>query len=935
MHWDRSAVGENHNSEHDYGNDYLTVRINIENDPTSRITDSSIKYSSMLHSYFDFDNNGRKSFELPGAKPHYNPDRPGQVEHIDLDLELDIPQQRYQGTCRIHLNPIRSGIDRLTLDAVNLAIESVKVGEVEQAFEYDGEQLLVRLNEPTTVGNGIAVAIAYQVENPQRGLYFIAPDKHYPNKPMQIWTQGEDEDSRFWFPCFDYPGQLATSEIRVRVPKHLIAISNGELVETKVDGDSKIFHWHQKQVHPTYLMTLAVGDFAELRDEWQGKPVMYYVEKGREEDARRSMGKTPRMIEFFSQTFGYPYPYPKYAQVCVDDFIFGGMENTSTTLLTDRCLLDERAALDNRNSEALVAHELAHQWFGDLVVIKHWSHAWLKEGMASYSEVLWTAHEYDKDSAAYYILNEARNYISEDSNRYRRPIVTHVYREAIELYDSHLYEKGACVYHMIRTELGDELFFKAVHTFVHDNAHQTVETIDWLRAIEKATGRNLQPLFDQYVFRGGHPEYKVAYSWDGDSNLAKVIVTQTQVKEGNNSKNSLFDLKLPIGFGYVATNGEANVTGGQSVELPAKPFATSAAKSAATDLKTFTVRVHEREQSFYFPLPEKPQFISFDVGNAYLKTVSLDYPVAELKAQLAFDPDPISRIYAAEALAKKGSLEAVKALSDALQTDPFWGVRVEVAEQLASVKLDQAFEGLVKGLQDAEPRVRRAVIEALGKIKTLESYRALQSIAANGDPSYYVEAATMRGLGTVAASNLNGNSQEDTVLKLLESVLIERAGWNEIVRSGAIAGLSQLKTSETALDLVLRYTALGVSQPLRLAAIRALGAISTGQTSANLDRILDRLSELSGESFFLTQVAVVTALGQMETIKAVTILQALADRTPDGRVRRIAEEAIQKVQKAAGQNQAVKKLQEDLDQLKQDNQDLRSRLEQLEAKAKL
>ena len=162
----------------------------------------------------------------------------------------------------------------------------------------------------------------------------------------------------------------------MKVPKPLIAISNGKLIHTQEDGDYKIFHWLQEQVHPSYLMTLAVGDFAEIQDEWCGKPITYYVEKGREEDARRSMGKTPRMVEFFSQKYGYRYDFPKYAQVCVDDFIFGGMENTSTTLLTDRCLLDERAALDNRMTESLVAHELAHQWFGDLVVIKHWSHAW-------------------------------------------------------------------------------------------------------------------------------------------------------------------------------------------------------------------------------------------------------------------------------------------------------------------------------------------------------------------------------------------------------------------------------------------------------------------------------------------------------------------------------------------------------------------------------
>ncbi|PSB25871.1 M1 family metallopeptidase [Stenomitos frigidus] len=880
----------------------------------------------MPHVYFDPATNGHKSFELPGAKPHYNPDRPGQVEHIFLDLSLDIPNQRYEGTCTIRLNPVRDGIDRLTLDAVNLTIASVHVGKTQQTFDYDGEQLHIQLEPTTQAGKPIEVAIAYSVNKPQRGIYFIAPDKHYPNKPVQVWTQGEDEDSRFWFPCFDYPGQLATSEIRVRVPKQLMAISNGELVKTEADGDDKIYHWHQKQVHPTYLMTLAVGDFAELQDEWKGKPVTYYVEKGKEQEARISMGKTPQMIEFFSEKYGYAYPYPKYAQVCVDDFIFGGMENTSTTLLTDRCLLDERAALDNRNTESLVAHELAHQWFGDLVVIKHWSHAWLKEGMASYSEIMWTDHEYGAEDAAYYRLGEARSYLDEDSSRYRRPIVTHVYREAIELYDRHLYEKGACVYHMIRAELGDDLFWKAVATFVNDNAHKTVETVDLLRAIEKASGRNLLFLFDQYVYRGGHPDYKVAYSWDTSSNLAKVTVTQTQAKDGNGSQNELFDLKVPIGFGYISEErGERREGQERQNDSHLTPH--------TSHLTLFPVRIYEREQTFYFPLEKKPDFVSFDVGNHMLKTVTLEYPVPELKAQLQSDPDPLARIVAAEMLAKKGGLEAVNALTEALTAEHFWGVRVEIAKNLATVKLDQAFSGLLVGLNDVDARVRRATIEALATIKTNDSYKAIKPIAEKGDASYYVEAAAIRALGSILTSSL-GETKEEKVLKLLKSVLKERQGWNEVVRSGAIGALSQMKTSETALDLILEYTVPVTPQALRLSAIRALGAISTGQSNSNLERILDRLQELSRETFFLTQVAVAVSLGQMETARAIGILQALADQTPDGRVRRIAEEAVQRVQKNVGSDKAVKQIREELDQLKQENQELRSRLENLEAKTK-
>ncbi|PSB01491.1 M1 family metallopeptidase [Merismopedia glauca] len=856
-------------------------------------------------SFFDENNNSHRAFELPGARPHYNPDRPGQVEHIFLDLVLDIPNQSFAGSCTITLNPVRNGLTNLQLDAVNLNILSVEVDGIHQDFDYDGEKLQIRLQDPTEGGKEIKLAINYSVEKPQRGLYFISPTPDYPHKPTQVWTQGEDEDSRFWFPCFDYPGQLAKSELRVQVPKQYMAISNGELIATEEVGEVKIYHWLQQQIHPSYLMTLAVGDFAELKDEWKGKPVTYYVEKGREDEARLSMGKTPRMIEFFSEKFGYPYPYPKYAQVCVDDFIFGGMENTSTTLLTDRCLLDEKAALDNRNTESLVAHELAHQWFGDLVVIKHWSHAWIKEGMASYCEVLWTEQEYSQDEAAYYLLNEARSYLTEDSSRYRRPIVTHVYREAIELYDRHLYEKGACVYHMIRAELGDELFDRAIQTFVRDNAHKTVETVDLLRAIEKATGRNLLFLFDQYVYRGGHPDFKVGYSWDGDSNLAKVTVTQTQAKTDNGKVNGLFDLKIPLAFGFSS---------------PEKPI-----------LKTFTIRINQQEQSFYFPLENKPSFISFDSGNKYLKTVTLEYPLPELKAQLELDPDPISRIYAAAALGKKGGLEAVKALSKALQNEPLWCVRCEVAKNLGEIKLDTVFNELVIGLNDRNPYVRRVVVETLGELKTSDSYDAIKQIVETGDASYYVEAAAIRALGGMVATSLT--DKEGETLQIFGHILRQKAGWNEMLRSAAIGGLSQIKSSAAALNLIVEYTHLGIPQALRLAAIRALGSISTGQNSENVEWILELIGQFSQETFFLTQVSLVNALGQMQTPKAIALLSPLANQTADGRVRRIAEEAIFKVQKNAGNDVAIKQLREELDGVKKENQQLKTRLEKLEAKS--
>jgi aminopeptidase N len=422
-----------------------------------------------------------------------------------------------------------------------------------------------------------------------------------------------------------------------------------------------------------------------------------------------------------------------------------------------------------------------------------------------------------------------------------------------------------------------------------------VETVDLLRAIEKATGYNLLFLFDQYVYRGGHPDYKVAYSWDNENNLAQLTVTQTQ------DEKELFDLKIPVAFAYLNSH----------------------------DL-TYNLRIHQKEQSFYFPLAQKPDFVKFDLGNNFLKTVTLEYPIGELKAQLKQDTDPISRIYAAMAIAKKGGLEATAALADSLENDPFWGVRLEVAKQLATIGLDQAVSALIKGLNDEKAQVRRAIVEGLSDIKTEDSYQALKSRLETGDASYYVEASTARGLGTMAVGQLQ--DKESEIIDLFNQILQSRKGWNEVVRAGAIGGLSQLKTSPAALESILTYTALGTPQPLRLAAIRALGAISSGQTTDKLTVILERLETIAKETFFLTQVAVCNALGQIENAKAIAILQALSDRTPDGRVRRVAEEAVQKVQKKLGSDKAIKKIREELEKMKQENQELKSRLTKLEAK---
>ncbi|WP_218080413.1 M1 family aminopeptidase [Anthocerotibacter panamensis] len=828
-----------------------------------------------------------KTFPLPGSKPQYSPDKPGRVQHIALDLSLDIAGETLTGTCAVRLLTLVEGLRTLTLDAVAMQIQGARLGQEPLLYAYDGTQLRLTLPEGIVSGQTLECTVDYCVAKPRRGIYFVKPDAHYPDKPVQVWTQGEDEDARFWFPCFDYPEQLATSEIRVSVPQPYRAISNGILVEERATERTTIFHWKQQQVHPCYLMTLVVGEFSEIVDGWDGISTLYYVTPGQEAVARLTLGKTPRMVAFFSEKFGVRYPYPRYAQVCVADYIFGGMENTSCTLLTDRALLDEQAAQEPFWPEDLVSHELVHQWFGDLVVIRHWSHAWIKEGAATYGEVLWQEHEYGPEEAVYYRWSLAHEYFTEDEERYRRPIVTNVYKEAIELFDRHTYQKGALVYHMVRHYLGDKLFSRVIQTFLEDNRHCAVETIDLLRAIEKATGRNFLPLFEQYVFKGGHPDFKVAYTWVAEGSYAKVTVQQTQVI---NDLTGLFTLEVPIALGWADGTSQ-----------------------------TLVLAITQKEQTFCFPLATKPLWFSFDPGNDLLKTLELTVSVEDLLAQLRHDPSVMGRVFAAHALAKKVNPIIVAALQEVL-LDPavFWGVRAECADALGSTHRDYAFAVLRAALTTIEDsRVLEAVLDALGEDPSALTFEAAAPLLKHN--SYQVSAQ---------AAETVGKSRAKGARKLLKKTLKQRDSWNEVVRVGAVNGLAHLKDDPKARNLLLKYTQLGVPQALRLKAIRALGRFGENQEDP---RILEGLTTIAREEFFLTRVATIAALRALRSPRALELLEQLAQSDPDGRVERSALEALEATRQAISQSQEIKNLRETVTELQKLTQELKSRCDILEA----
>ncbi len=830
-----------------------------------------------------------RPFALTGDAAHYARDLVVDVRHIKLQVRIDPRAKQIAGTATHELSAINAGVRHIDFDAAEMQISKVTAGGKPVKFDYSDPVLRVDLGRALKAGVETEVAITYAAR-PRRGLYFVAPDKVSPKKPLQAWTQGQDEDSRHWYPCIDYPNHQQTSEVIVTIPASMISIGNGELKSVRENARTKTrtYHWYQATPHVTYLLSQIVGEFAEIEHTWQGVPVQYYGPRGREADLQRTLDRTPKMLAFFSDVTGVKYPYARYAQTFVADFIFGGMENVSATTLAETSLLDKRASLD-ADADGLLAHELAHQWFGDLLTCRDWSHGWLNEGFATYFEALFTEHNKGIDEFRYELYQNAQIYMSEDSARYRRPIVDNVYHEPIDLFDRHLYEKGSLVLHMIRTVLGDGLWWKAIRYYVNKHKSTNVTTPDLQRAIEAATGRNIDWLFDEYVYRGGHPAFKLAFEWDEKARQAKLNVAQTQ----DEKDSSVFRMPVDIDF---TVDGKKHA---------------------------FKVEIREKAHNFYFALPGKPQMVRFDPGSNLLKTVDFKRAKDMLVCQLKDDDDAIGRIDAAKELAKLGTPEAVGALKDAVLHDAFWAVQNEAARALGGMRSEIARDALLGCLKVRHPKARRGVVAALGQFREDDAAAAaLEGMLRKGDASYHVEAMAAQALGQTRAPR---------AFDVLSKVAMAKESQNDVIRAQALAGLTELK-DERALPIAIEWTKRGKSNPVRGAAAFALGKL--GQINDQTkEKAYDCLVPLLSDEWLRVRLNAIAALVELKLPKAVAELERTRVRDLDGRVVRAAREAIVRIREGADKGDEVKKLREDLEKLQEDNRSLKDRLDKLESRA--
>ncbi len=823
----------------------------------------------------------RGPFSLAGTERQYERSRPYRITHLFADLELDFGSKSVRGRAVLHFERAAPHATTFDVDAVGFDLESVRVdsgdGLRPAAHEYDGQTLTV--SELPERGQ---LRIDYRA-TPARGLYFLAPDEHVKDRPVQAWTQCQDEDARHFIPCIDKPHVKMTTELSATVPAGFQVLSNGEQLSADTRGRGPwTYRFKLSEPHPSYLLTLVVGHFDVVEDRpavlgSREVPVRYLVPLGQAGNAARSLGETPRMLELFSRRFGVDFPWSRYTQAVVSDFIFGGMENTTATTLYEHVMLDERAALDVSSNE-LVAHELAHQWFGDYVTCRDWSHGWLNEGFATFCEHLEREDRLGRDEYDYAVAGDLDAYLSEATRRYQRPIVCRDYAEPIDLFDRHLYEKGGLVLHMLRRELTSEVFFAGVQRYLKRHAFQLVETNDLMRALEEVSGRSLERFFDQWVFRPGHPELTVKVAWD--DGLLSVSLKQSQ-KTGEVAVFS-----LPVEIEVVEKDGT---------------------------LTRHRKLVTDAQDVLTVPFDRRPAHVGFDPEQRLTAKLTFEAPPDMLRHQLEEGSNALLRWTAADALSKKQDAASVRALADSLGREgEAWMVRVESARALGKIRSEQALAALLAALQTPQPKVRRAVASALGAFRKPAAAKALEALFAN-EPSYLVTADAARALG---------NTRQPGVLAKLKDI-VDQPSWADVVRAGALDGMAQLR-DDSALEFVQKRTRYGIPSRGRRAAVHALAALGDGKkTREHLEDLLD-----DRDPHF--KIDVVAALSTLGDSKSRPALRRALEHELDGRVSRRLREALRDLGDVPSAER--KQLNDDLESVKVELAELKSRLIKLEAK---
>jgi aminopeptidase N len=617
--------------------------------------------------------------------------------HTKLKVAFDYSKRYLIGEAWITLEPHFYNVNTLELDAKSMLIHKISSGNKELKYEYDGEKLLIKLGNTYGKGDQYTVYISYTARPEEvqqegsdaitsaKGLYFIDPDGTDPKKPTQIWTQGETEASSCWFPTIDSPNQKTSQEIYMTVPDQYVTLSNGLLKEQVKNNDgTRTDYWKFDQKHAPYLFFMGVGEFSIVKDKWKDIAVDYYVDKDYEPYAQGIFGDTPEMIQFFSDYTGVEYPWPKYAQMVGIDYVSGAMENTTAVLHQEMAYQTASELVDQNTWESVIAHELFHHWFGDLVTAESWSNLTVNESFANYSEYLWFEHKYGKDYADAHRNKEIKGYLNPDNEL--KDLVRFHYNSKEDMFDAVSYNKGGAILHMLRNYIGDEAFTAGMKLYLNDNKYGTGEAHQLRLAFEEVTGKDLNWFFNQWYFSNGHPKLDVKYIYSEDAKIVSVQIDQTQ--------ENLFQFPLAI-----------------EVFEGAKK-------------KRYEVWVDEKSKSFSFKYTNKPDLVNVDADRILLAEIKDEKSIENLVHLYQNGSKYEDRREAIEGLSDHQDNEiAFKTLTQAL-SDSFYGLRI-----LAIDKID---------LSNAKAKVAIKIVEELASKdeKTLVRAKAISKLDALENPDY-------------------------------------------------------------------------------------------------------------------------------------------------------------------------------------------------------
>ena len=766
------------------------------------------------------------SLQLRADEP-YARSRDYDLQHSRISLRFDLEQKQILGDVTHTLSILRDGTSKIVFDSVSLTIQSVTVNKAAAKFETTATKLIVPLPAPAKPGDKFDVAIRYEGK-PSKGMYFILPDKDYPDRPKQIWTQGESEDTRYYLPTYDYPNDRLTTETILTVPASWVTVSNGKLIGITDGGRGlKTWTWRESVPSSTYLITVVAGEFDEVKDSWHGIPVTYYAPKGRGDRLPVNYSRTPAMIDLFSKKLGVDYPWEKYAQVMVDDFVAGGMENSSATTNTSSSLNHPKIASELFTDEdGLISHELGHQWFGDLVTCKDWGDIWLNEGFATFMESLWMESHYGKDQADMERWEGARQWF-EQTNLYSKPIVRHDFEDSSE-FDGNAYTKGGWVLYMLRHQVGEDAFYRGLRHYLEVNRGKNVVTADLAKAMEETSHSNVDQFFSQWLYGAGAPKFDLAYTYDNEKHQIALTVKQTQKIEGR------------VGLFHVPVEVEITTAAGP---------------------KLHTIIVSRAEQIFTLPADAAPLMVLFDKGNHVLKSAEFHKEKKEWLYQAKNAADLADRADAVVALGKiKGDDEVVSALGETLRNDNAWGVRATAADMLGQLGGAAASKQLLNALNSVnEPWVRNRVVAALGSFKDDTAIPAKLTAIAKDDNSYRARAAALQALGKLKSPG---------ALATLEAAVAADSP-DGYLRNAALRALGPLG-DDKAVPLLQQWSAAGKPIETRTAAIRSLASLQKDNKE-----ITSQIASYLTEPHFPVRISAIFALGSRGDASAIPALEAL------------------------------------------------------------